>query len=27
MAYIGTPGAISSDIQAFYNSDGNGMSA
>lgn len=27
MAYIGTPGAISSDIQAFYDSDGNGMSA
>ena len=26
-AYIGTPGAISSDIQAFYDSDGNGMSA
>ena len=27
MAYIGTPGAISSDIQSFYDSDGNGMSA
>lgn len=27
MAYIGTPGAISSDIQSFYNSDGKGMSA
>lgn len=26
-AYTGTPGAISSDIQAFYNSDGNGLSA
>jgi hypothetical protein len=27
IAYIGTPGAISSDIQSFYNSDGKGMSA
>ena len=27
MAYTGTPGAISSDIQSFYNSDGKGMSA
>ena len=27
MAYTGTPGAISSDIQTFYNSDGKGMSA
>ena len=27
MAYIGTPGAVSSDIQSFYNSDANGMSA
>ena len=27
IAYTGTPGAISSDIQAFYDSDGNGMSA
>lgn len=26
-AYTSTPGAISSDIQAFYNSDANGMSA
>ena len=24
---LGTPGAISSDIQAFYDSDGKGMSA
>ena len=27
IAYTGTPGAISTDIQAFYNSDGKGMSA
>jgi len=27
IAYTGTPGAISSDIQSFYNSDANGMSA
>ena len=27
MAYTGTPGAISSDIQSFYDSDGKGMSA
>lgn len=27
LAYIRTPGAISSDIQTFYNSDGQGMSA
>ena len=26
-AYTGTPGAVSTDIQAFYNSDGRGMSA
>ena len=26
-AYTSTPGAISSDIQSFYNSDANGMSA
>ena len=27
LAYIRTPGAVSSDIQTFYNSDGQGMSA
>lgn len=27
LAYTRTPGAISSDIQTFYNSDGQGMSA
>ena len=27
VAYTGNPGAISSDIQHFYDSDGNGMSA
>lgn len=27
LAYTGTPGAITSDIQSFYDSDGNGMSA
>lgn len=27
VAYTGTPGAISTDIQAFYNSDGKGLSA
>jgi len=27
LAYTGTPGAVSSDIQAFYNNHGNGMSA
>lgn len=27
IAYTGSPGAISSDIQHFYDSDGNGMSA
>jgi len=27
IAYTGTPDVISSDIQSFYNSDANGMSA
>ena len=27
VAYTGTPGVISTDIQAFYNSDGKGLSA
>ena len=27
VAYTGTPGAISTDIQAFYDSDGKGLSA